>query len=107
MPSDPDAITTFRQLSEKVSRHGMPTDEKRTFWHMAIDCGVSRPSFYNGVRGTRKLSPETVAKIVAGYQKMAPWVTYEMVKAALMKSHSLFLRKQAKKQKASAEGFLP
>ena len=80
-------VLTFRQLVDRVARDGITGDARPVpVAVLARDCGVSRPHFYNAIRGDRGISHLTVVQIAMGLQKHAAWVDVEIVKAAIAKS---------------------
>lgn len=78
---------TFRQLTDLVARHGLELDERpRLITQMSKKWGISRTHFYNLLQGHKVPSEKVVSAVARGMQKIAPWVTQEIVEAAISKT---------------------
>jgi hypothetical protein len=81
---------TFRQLLDLVARHGLDVDERpRLITKMARDWRVSRTHLYNMLKGLKEASPMMIADVTKGMKKIAPWITKEIVEAAINRTRLL------------------
>lgn len=84
------ADLTFRGLLDVVSRQGLEIDDRpRDIVHLVKTWGVSRTYLYNIISGDKAPSEGMVKRITAGMQQIAPWVTEEIVKAAVARTQTV------------------